>query len=67
MNREVWWATVHGVAKELDTTEQLNDKQKQKSWFLPPLDFLVMFIPIIKLRELSFWLLTSLLGKLLHG
>ena len=21
--REAWWATVHGVAKELDTTEQL--------------------------------------------
>ena len=21
MDREAWWATVHGVAKELDTTE----------------------------------------------
>ena len=24
MDRGAWWATVHGVAKELDTTEQLN-------------------------------------------
>ena len=23
MDREVWWATVYGVAKELDTTQQL--------------------------------------------
>ena len=23
MVREAWWATVHGVAKESDTTEQL--------------------------------------------
>ena len=23
MNRGAWWATVHGVAKELDMTEQL--------------------------------------------
>ena len=25
MDRRVWWATVHGVAKELDTTEQPNN------------------------------------------
>ena len=25
MDRRAWWATVHGVAKELDTTEQLNN------------------------------------------
>ena len=25
MDREAWWATIHGVAKELDTTEQLNN------------------------------------------
>ena len=24
MDRGTWWATVHGVAKELDTTEQLS-------------------------------------------
>ena len=24
MDRGAWWATVHGVAKELDTTEQLS-------------------------------------------
>ena len=24
MDRGAWWATVHGVAKELDSTEQLN-------------------------------------------
>ena len=25
-DREVWYAVVHGVGKELDTTEQLNNK-----------------------------------------
>ena len=25
MDRGGWWATVRGVAKELDTTERLND------------------------------------------
>ena len=25
MVREVWWATVHGVTKETDITEQLNN------------------------------------------
>ena len=25
MDREAWWATVHRVAKELDTTELLNN------------------------------------------
>ena len=24
MDRGAWWATVHGVAKELDMTERLN-------------------------------------------
>ena len=27
MYRGAWWATVHGVAKELDVTEQLNNNQ----------------------------------------
>ena len=34
MDRGAWWATVHGVAKELDTTEQLN---KLNSPFVPAL------------------------------
>ena len=25
MDRRAWWATVHGVTKELDTTEQVNN------------------------------------------
>ena len=25
MDREAWWATVHGVAKELDMTRELNN------------------------------------------
>ena len=29
MDRGVWWAIVHGVAKELNTTEQLNNNN---SW-----------------------------------
>ena len=28
MDRGAWQATVHGVAKELDTTEQLNNKKE---------------------------------------
>ena len=38
MDRGAWWATVHGVAKELDTTEQLNNRpcHSFKSCALPP-------------------------------
>ena len=25
MDKEAWWATIHGVTKELDTTERLNN------------------------------------------
>ena len=28
MDRGVWWATVHGAAKESDTNEQLNNDNK---------------------------------------
>ena len=28
MNRGAWWAAVHGVAKELDMTQRLNDDNK---------------------------------------
>ena len=28
MERRAWWATVHGVAEELDTTEGLNSNNK---------------------------------------
>ena len=28
MGRGAWWATVHGVAKESDTTEELNNNKK---------------------------------------
>ena len=28
MDRGAWWATVHGVVKELDTTEWLNNNNK---------------------------------------
>ena len=27
MDRGAWWATVHGVTKKLDTTQQLNDNK----------------------------------------
>ena len=30
MNRGAWWATVHGVTKELDMTEQLNNKNQNQ-------------------------------------
>ena len=31
MVREAWWATVHGVAKELDTTECLSTLRSRKA------------------------------------
>ena len=30
MNKGAWWVTIHGVAKELDMTEQLNNNDKMK-------------------------------------
>ena len=37
MDRGAWWATVHGVTKELDTTQQLNDNNTlEKEGFLSP-------------------------------
>ena len=30
MDRRAWWATVHGVAKELDTTKRLNNNDDIK-------------------------------------
>ena len=34
MDRGAWWATIHGVAKELDTTGRLNNNcLKKKSEF----------------------------------
>ena len=30
MDKGTWWATVHGVAKELDTTERLSISKEQK-------------------------------------
>ena len=32
--RGAWWATVHGVTKELDTTEQLNNNLKRGTTYL---------------------------------
>ena len=29
MDRGAWWATVHGVAKESNTTEQVNNNNKK--------------------------------------
>ena len=41
MDRGVWWATVHGVAKELAMTQQLNNMSipisQSSSTPLPPL------------------------------
>ena len=31
MDRGAWQATVHGVTKELDTTQQLNSSKEQPS------------------------------------
>ena len=33
MDRGAWWATVHGVAKESDTTERLNNNSgREPRW-----------------------------------
>ena len=32
MDRGVWWATVHGIAKELDTIQWLNNNHKMIKW-----------------------------------
>ena len=32
VDREAWRVTVHGVAKELDMSEQLNNNNVDKSW-----------------------------------
>ena len=32
VDREAWRVTVHGVAKELDMSEQLNNNHVDKSW-----------------------------------
>ena len=29
MDRGAWWATIHGVAEEMDTTEQLHNNKLQ--------------------------------------
>ena len=34
MDRGAWWVTVHGVTKELDTTEQLNNNLAPLTFFL---------------------------------
>ena len=42
MDRGPCWATVHGIAKELDTTERLNNQKQQsasmprKKWYFNP-------------------------------
>ena len=33
LDRRAWWAIVHGVAKELDTTELLNNNNKLLAMF----------------------------------
>ena len=30
MDKEAWWVTVHGVAKESDTTERPKKKKKKR-------------------------------------
>ena len=47
MDRGAWWATVHGAAKELDTTERLHFHFKNNSN-----DF--MHTPVIKQAKMYF-------------
>ena len=34
VDREAWWATVHGITKELDTTQRLNNSKDNSKQFL---------------------------------
>ena len=47
MDRGAWWATVHGVSKELDTTEKLNKNNKTSRYsFIADITFF-SFLKII--------------------
>ena len=35
MDRGAWWATVHGVRKESDTIQRLNNNFKPRGWEEP--------------------------------
>ena len=38
MDRETWWATVHGVAKESDTTERWNNNSGSDAFSCTEID-----------------------------
>ena len=63
MDRGAWWATVHGVTKELDTTEQLTLSLFQRYHGCPAACLLLALPPVSPLNCLGppFWL-TSYLG-----
>ena len=48
MDREVWRTTVHGVAKELETTKQLNSNNMKKTYKRSTQSFQILKIIFIK-------------------
>ena len=53
MDKGAWWATVHGVAKESNTTEQLSSYRCYTNICAFPVNRL-SFLNIIFFRELAF-------------
>ena len=51
MNRGAWWAKVHGIAKELDTTEQLDNNNKE---VIKPREILRSHFSGILRKEIAF-------------
>ena len=56
MDRGAWRATVHGVAKESDTTERLNNKPQQSEISKPPL---LQPLPVGSCRLFCLWVCVS--------
>ena len=53
MNRGAWWTTVHGVATQLDTTQQLNNNNLDNSIRCTFLEFFADAKTPIKWKELT--------------
>ena len=62
MDRGAWWAIVHGVAKDLDTTQQLN----RQNYIQYEKKSIIIYTAVAWIREIarSMWVLLSKFKKL---